>query len=112
MADTDRQPETFPEAKLANEFARRLIAGHPPEWRPYRRVPSAIQPIERALEEGSITPTQARRLLADVWQEVSGRPLPIDADSDELFTELASSLSRVEARTLRLRRPHGRRDVA
>jgi hypothetical protein len=112
MDDTDRQPETFPEAKLANEFARRLIAGHPPEWRPHRRVPSAVQPVERALDEGSITPGQARRLLAEVWQEVSGRPLPVDANSDDLFTELASSLSRVEARAVGLQRAHRRRDVA
>ena len=112
MDDADRHSRGFPQAKLANEFARRLIAGHPPEWRPHRRVPSAIQPIERALDEGSITPSQAHRLLAEVWQEVSGGPLPVDADSDELFTELARSLSRVEARAVGLLHAHRRRDVA
>jgi len=93
MPNHDTQPQSLIEAKLANELARRLIAGHRPDWRPNRDVPSAVRPIERALTDGSLTPDQARKLLAEVWQEVSGRRLPIDAGSDELFTELARSIS-------------------
>ncbi len=111
MAENPSHSQTLIEAKIANALARRLIAGHSPDWLPHEDVPSAIQPIARALTDRSITPDQARRLLAEVWQEVSGRRLPIDIGSDELFAELARSISQVRTNPMEIR-PPDRRDVA
>jgi hypothetical protein len=92
MEPERRQAALMAEAKLANELARRLIAGHPPQWRPERVGSPGVAPLVRALRAGEITPDQARTLLVLALGEVNDDAAPL-AGPDGLIAQLSSRLT-------------------